>query len=77
MERALEVFAVVQLTVIGLSHILQRRAWAEFFIWLRPHGRSAVFANGFLSLAMGSMNLAFHRVWSGPAMPWSSRSSAS
>jgi hypothetical protein len=65
MERAIEIFAVVQLTVIGLSHILHHRAWAEFFIWLRGKGHAGAFANGFLSLSMGSMIVAFHPVWSG------------
>ena len=65
MERALEIFMVIQLTIIGLSHILHHRAWAEFFIWLRAKGRAGAFANGFTSLAAGSMILGFHRVWSG------------
>ena len=65
MERSLEIFAAIQLTVIGISHVVHHRAWAEFFIWLRGRGLPGAFANGFLSLAMGSMILAFHRVWSG------------
>ena len=65
MERAIEIFVVVQLIVIGLSHVLQPRAWVEFFIWLRGKGLPGAFANGFLSLSMGSMILAFHRVWTG------------
>jgi hypothetical protein len=65
MERALEIFVAVQLTLIGLSHIVHHRAWAEFFVRLRAVGEPAAFANGFLSLGMGSMILAFHRVWSG------------
>jgi len=65
MERAVEIFMVVQLTIIGLSHIFHPRAWAEFFIWLRAKGHAGAFANGFLSLATGSMILGFHRVWSG------------
>jgi hypothetical protein len=65
MERGLEIFVAVQLVVIGLSHIVHHRAWAEFFIWLRAKGHAGAFANGFLSLAMGSMIIAFHRVWSG------------
>jgi hypothetical protein len=65
MERALEIFMVIQLTIIGLSHIIHHRAWAEFFIWLRAKGHAGAFANGFLSLAAGSMILGFHRVWSG------------
>ena len=68
MERALEIFAVVQLTVIGLSHIVFHRAWAEFFVWLTAKGRAGAFANGFMSLAFGSMVVAFHQVWSGLPM---------
>ena len=65
MERAIEILAVIQLTVIGLSHIVYHRAWAEFFIWLRSKGNPGVFANGFLSLTAGSLIFSFHRVWSG------------
>lgn len=68
MERALEIFAVLQLTVIGLSHIAFPRAWAEFFVWLTARGHAGAFANGFTSLAFGSVVVAFHQVWSGPAM---------
>jgi hypothetical protein len=65
MERAIEIFAVIQLTIIGFSHIVYHRAWAEFFIWLRSKGSAGVFANGFLSLTLGSLVFSFHRVWSG------------
>jgi hypothetical protein len=65
MERAIEVLVVVQLVVVGLSHMVQHRAWAEFFIWLRAKGRAGVFANGFLSLWVGTLIVAFHPVWTG------------
>jgi hypothetical protein len=65
MERAIEILAVIQLTIIGLSHIIHHRAWAEFFIWLRGKGDTGVFASGFLSLTVGSLIFSFHRVWSG------------
>jgi hypothetical protein len=65
MERAIEILAVIQLTIIGLSHIVHHRAWAEFYIWLRGKGETGVFANGFLSLTSGALIFAFHRVWSG------------
>ena len=65
MERAIEILAVIQLTVIGFSHIVYHRAWAEFFVWLRSKGTTGVFANGFLSLTAGSLIFSFHRVWSG------------
>jgi hypothetical protein len=64
-QRAVQIYAAVQFIVIGLSHILQRRAWAEFFIHLRSLGRTGVFLNGFLSLMFGSIIVAFHNVWTG------------
>lgn len=68
MERATEIFAAVNFVVIGLSHILQPRVWVDFFVMLRAHGRAGVFANGMLSLMVGSIIVAFHNVWSGLAM---------
>ena len=68
MTRALEMFALIHLTLMGLSHVLHHRAWAEFFITLREMGYGGVFVHGFLSLGFGSMILAFHRVWSGEPM---------
>ena len=65
MERAVQVFAVVHLTVIGLSHVLQPRAWVSFFVWLREKGEAGVFATAFLSLGFGSIIVGFHNVWSG------------
>lgn len=66
-ERALETLAAIQLVIIGLSHVFQRHAWVDFFVWLRERGHAGVFVHGFLSLWFGSMILAFHTVWSGPA----------
>ena len=65
MERAIQIFAVVNLVVIGLSHVAQPRAWAEFFVALREKGDRGVFVVGFMSLAFGSLIVAFHNVWSG------------
>ena len=65
MERAVEVLAAIHLLIVGLSHMLQPRAWVDFFIWLRERGRPGIFVHGFLSLGFGSIILAFHPVWSG------------
>lgn len=67
-ERATEIFAVVNFVVIGLSHIAQPRVWVEFFALLRQNGYPGVFANGMLSLLVGSIIVAFHNVWSGLPM---------
>ncbi len=65
MQQAIELFAVINFLIIGLSHVFQHRAWAEFFILLHRQGRPGAFANGFLSLVTGSLIAAFHNVWSG------------
>ena len=67
MERAIEILAVIQLTVIGLSHIVHHRAWAEFFIRLRALGSTGVFVNAMLSLLVGSIIVALHHDWNGAA----------
>jgi len=64
-EKATEVFAAVFLSVIGLSHLAQPRAWVEFFVWLRGKGHAGVFVNGFLCLGFGAFIVAFHNVWRG------------
>jgi hypothetical protein len=68
MERAIEIYAGIQFLVIGLSHLLQPRAWVDFFVLLRGQGLPGVFANAFLSLVFGSIVVAFHNVWTGLPM---------
>ncbi len=65
MERAVEIFAVINLAIIGLSHVVAPRAWAQFFLWLRAKEETGVLVAAFLSLVFGSIVVAFHRVWSG------------
>ena len=65
MEHAIELFVAINYTVTGLSHLLQRRGWVEFFVWLRSKGHTGVFFNGMLSLGFGSLIVAFHNVWTG------------
>jgi hypothetical protein len=68
MEQAIELFAAINFLVVGLSHIVQPRAWVEFFVWLRSKGHAGVLVNGMLSLSFGSIVVAFHNVWSGLPM---------
>ncbi len=65
MERSVEVLAIILFGVLGLSHIVQPKAWAEFFILLRGKGEAGVFVDGFLNLPLGAVIAAFHNVWSG------------
>jgi hypothetical protein len=65
MERSVEVLAIILFGILGLSHILQHKAWAEFFILLRSKGEAGAFGDGFLNLALGAVIVGFHNTWSG------------
>jgi hypothetical protein len=64
-ERAVQIYAIINFIVIGISHVVQPRVWVEFFTYLRERGEPGVFATGFLSLIFGSIIVAFHNVWAG------------
>jgi hypothetical protein len=65
MEHAVQVYAIVNLTVIGISHVMRPRVWVDFFVFLRERGEAGVFAVALLNLIFGSIIVAFHNVWSG------------
>lgn len=65
MAESIAIFAAINFTIIGLSHILQTEAWHEFFQQLHSIGKAGAFANGFITLVMGSLIVAFHNIWNG------------
>ncbi|MEO8564166.1 MAG: FAD-dependent monooxygenase [bacterium] len=65
MERSVEVLAIILFGAVGLSHILQPKAWAQFFILLRGKGEAGVFVDGLLNLPVAAIIIGFHNVWSG------------
>ncbi len=65
MRDVIQVFAVINLLAIGLSHALQPRAWAELFTRLREKGRPGALLVGGLHLLFGAIIVAGHPVWHG------------
>ena len=65
MERSVEVLAIILFGITGLSHILQPKAWVEFFTLLRDKGEPGAFVDGFLNLPVGGVIVGFHNLWSG------------
>ena len=65
MEHAVQIYAIINLTVIGISHVVRPRVWVDFFVFLRERGEAGVFAAALLNLIFGSIIVAFHNVWSG------------
>ena len=68
MESAVQKLAVISFFVIGLSHIFQPRAWAQFFIDIREKGETGSFINAFIHFPVGVIIVAFHNVWQGIPM---------
>ena len=65
MERSVEIVAMVLFGVIGLSHVVQPRAWADYFIFIRGKRETGAFLDGFLHLPVAALIIGFHNVWSG------------
>ncbi|HEV3408723.1 MAG TPA: hypothetical protein VG095_00380 [Chthoniobacterales bacterium] len=68
MDIAIERLVALCCFVIGLSHIVQPRAWAELFIQWREKGNIGVFYTGLLHFNFGALIVAFHNVWHGLPM---------
>ena len=68
MEIAIQKLVVVSYLVIGLSHMLQPRAWVNFFLWLREKGEVGSLLNGLLHFHVGALMVSFHNVWTGIPM---------
>ena len=68
MELAVQKLAIVNFLVIGLSHIIQPRAWAQFFIDIREKGATGSFIVAFIHFPLGALIVAFHNVWHGLPM---------
>lgn len=67
-QESMQLFGALSFLVIGLSHVVEPRTWAEFFIGLRVQGKRGVFAVAFMALPFGLLVAAFHNVWSGLPM---------
>ena len=65
METSVEKLAAICFLVTGLSHIIQPRVWAEFFIMLREKKEVGSFLNGLFHFPMGAVIVSFHNVWHG------------
>jgi hypothetical protein len=55
MGGSVEILAIILFGVVGLSHILQPKAWTEFFVLLRGKGEAGAFMDGFLNLPLGAI----------------------
>ena len=65
MELAVTKLAMICFLVTGVSHIVQPRVWAQFFIDLNHKGEVGSFLNALLHFPLGVIIVSFHNVWHG------------
>ncbi|HEY1848471.1 MAG TPA: hypothetical protein VGG37_04665 [Opitutaceae bacterium] len=64
-QHAIEIFAFLNFTIVGLSLVLQPRAWARFLLWMRREGEAGAVIYGLLCVLWGSLIVSFHPEWHG------------
>ena len=65
MEVAVTKLAAVCFFVVGVSHVVRPRAWAQFFVDLRGRGETGSLLNALLHFPLGVVIVSFHNVWRG------------
>ena len=65
MELAVTKLAIICFFVTGMSHIVQPRVWAKFFMDMYAKGDVGSFLNALLHFPLGVVIVSFHNVWSG------------
>src|ERR1044072_6129997 len=65
MELAITKIAIICFFITGISHIVQPRVWAKFFIDMRSKGEVGSFLNALLHFPLGVLIVSFHNVWHG------------
>ena len=65
MEVAVIRLAIICFFVTGVSHIVQPRVWARFFMDLHSKGEVGSFLNALLHFPLGVLIVSFHNVWHG------------
>jgi hypothetical protein len=64
-QHAIEVFALLNFAIVGLSLVLRPGAWAQFFLWMRREGEAGAVIYGLLCVLWGSLIVSFHPDWHG------------
>jgi hypothetical protein len=62
---AIEELVALSFLAMGLSHLLQPRAWAKFFVRFREKGAVGNLQIGLLHLPLGLLIVSFHNIWQG------------
>ena len=64
-EVAVTKLAIVCFFVVGVSHVVRPRVWAQFFMEMSAKGEVGCFLNALLHFPLGVVIVSFHNVWGG------------
>jgi len=64
-QHAIEIFALLNFAIVGLSLLFKAGAWARFFLWMRREGEAGAVIYGLLCVLWGSLIVSFHPDWHG------------
>jgi uncharacterized protein YjeT (DUF2065 family) len=64
-QRAIDVFALLNFAIVGLSLVSQPMAWAKYFSCMRRNTEGGAVIYGLFCVLWGSLIVAFHREWTG------------
>ncbi len=64
--QSIQLFVIINLAIIGLSHFFQAKLWIRFFQFLASKGIVGNTFNAMLALGLGSFIVSFHQVRSWP-----------
>jgi uncharacterized protein YjeT (DUF2065 family) len=64
-QRSIEIFAILNFAIVGLSLVVRPMAWARYFNWMRREGEAGAVIYGLLCVLWGSLIVSFHREWHG------------
>ena len=64
-QRAIELFAMLNFVIVGLSLLIQPRAWARYFAWMRREGDAGAVIYGLFCVLWGSLIVSFCLAWHG------------
>lgn len=64
-QHAIELFALLNFAIVGLSLVVRPLAWASYFEWMRREGEAGAVIYGLLCVLWGSLIVSFHPTWHG------------
>lgn len=64
--QSIELFTAINLSIVGLSHLIQPKIWVDFFQVLHSQKNAGNIFNALLSLSVGSLIFSFHFIWYWP-----------